>query len=59
MKFCEYCGRPFRQREAFQRFCGLECSRAFHTQERKQATDWFRRHKMMVETPATRREAAE
>jgi hypothetical protein len=56
---CDFCGQQFRPQLIGQRFCCRACSDAFHAQERRQAVEWFRRLGMMVETPATRREAAE
>lgn len=54
MVACAYCQTPFDQYRAGDRFCSRDCSKAWHSEQRRQAVEFFKKSKMPVETPASR-----
>ncbi len=50
---CEYCGEEFKPfMPSLQRFCSKDCSNEYHTQEKREAVEYFRECGMKPRTKA-------
>jgi hypothetical protein len=44
-KACDWCGKEFYVGRVDHRFCSIPCNNKFHTEERRQALAYFRKHR--------------